>query len=202
MQTESFPYAYYTPSYGYAESPYNPYNPYIPGAIVGVDGSFVGGQQYYTGPAYRQPSSAAYLPVIIQPRPDILPNASFGPSLLNSGASSASRPDSPGPKRIPMPTSTFMTMLPPRSAPADGRADPSQPASNQIHSSAKISEGLQLNVPPSKQPVLHGTLVSSSIPHSTSSHVTQVRLLCLRFTEHIKDLIFQNDLSHSRFGRL
>ncbi|CAJ2650145.1 unnamed protein product [Trifolium pratense] len=43
-QDESFPYVYYTPSYGFAQSPYNPYNPYIPGAMVGVDGSFGGAQ--------------------------------------------------------------------------------------------------------------------------------------------------------------
>ncbi|XXG79010.1 hypothetical protein AAC387_Pa09g0172 [Persea americana] len=172
LQTESLPYVYYTPSYGYAQSPYNPYNPYIPGA-VGADGSFVGAQQYFSGPAYQQPSSPAYLPVIVQPRPDILPNTSFG--TLNSGPSSASRPDSPGPKHTPLPTSAFMTMPHPRSAPPDGRADPSQPPSNQIHSYAKISEGLQVNVVPSKQPVLHGTLTSSSVPHSTSSQVTQGR---------------------------
>eukprot|EP00268_Persea_americana_P045665 TRINITY_DN46677_c0_g1_i3.p1 TRINITY_DN46677_c0_g1~~TRINITY_DN46677_c0_g1_i3.p1 ORF type:complete len:731 (-),score=141.80 TRINITY_DN46677_c0_g1_i3:410-2602(-) len=172
LQTESLPYVYYSPSYGYAQSPYNPYNPYIPGA-VGADGSFVGAQQYFSGPAYQQPSSPAYLPVIVQPRPDILPNTSFG--TLNSGPSSASRPDSPGPKHTPLPTSAFMTMPHPRSAPPDGRADPSQPPSNQIHSYAKISEGLQVNVVPSKQPVLHGTLTSSSVPHSTSSQVTQGR---------------------------
>ncbi|XP_023765730.1 YTH domain-containing protein ECT4 isoform X1 [Lactuca sativa] len=70
-QTESMPYVYYTtPSYGYAESPYNPYNPYIPGAMIGIgsDGSYVGAQQYYI-PYENGASSPAYYPMLV---PDTL----------------------------------------------------------------------------------------------------------------------------------
>ncbi|XXG84603.1 hypothetical protein AAC387_Pa10g2090 [Persea americana] len=176
LQTESLPYVYYSPSYGYAQSPYNPYNPYIPGAIVGVDGQFVGAQHYYSSPAYQHPvSSPAYhLPVIVQPRPDVLPNASRDPSLLNLGASSASRPESIGPKHIPLPM-TATTIPPQRANSVDGRADLPQPVSHQIHSSAKISEGSRVNAAPGKQPVLHGTITSGSVPNSTSPHVIQGR---------------------------
>ena len=52
-QAENFPYLCYTPSYEYTESPYNPYNPYIPGALIGIDGSYIGSQQYYTVPSYK-----------------------------------------------------------------------------------------------------------------------------------------------------
>ncbi|XP_073136572.1 uncharacterized protein [Henckelia pumila] len=72
---ESLPFAYYTPSYGYEQSPYNPYNPYIPGAIIGMDGSYVTPQQYYNLSSYETPvSSPAYVPVVIQPRHDIMGN--------------------------------------------------------------------------------------------------------------------------------
>ncbi|XP_022632434.1 lysine--tRNA ligase-like isoform X2 [Vigna radiata var. radiata] len=62
-QNESLPYVYY--SYGYAQFPHNPYNPYIPGAMIGIDGSFGGGQHYYTLPNYQNPVSASgYIPII------------------------------------------------------------------------------------------------------------------------------------------
>ncbi|KAI3505981.1 hypothetical protein L1887_28334 [Cichorium endivia] len=68
-QTESMPYVYYTPSYGYAQSPYNPYNPYIPGAMIGADGSYVGAQQYFI-PYENGASSPAYYPMVVQTGPD------------------------------------------------------------------------------------------------------------------------------------
>lgn len=64
-QGESLPYVYYTPSYGYAQSPFNPYNPYIPGAVMS-DNSYIGSQQYYAVSPY-QSSSPAFVPVVIQP---------------------------------------------------------------------------------------------------------------------------------------
>ncbi|XP_019101356.1 PREDICTED: uncharacterized protein LOC104705249, partial [Camelina sativa] len=74
-QNENSPYICYTPSYGYAQSPYNPYNPYIPGASVGVDSSFVGFQQYYSSAPYENAaSSPTYVPYVIQP--DIVSNSS------------------------------------------------------------------------------------------------------------------------------
>ncbi|KAK9725362.1 hypothetical protein RND81_05G138800 [Saponaria officinalis] len=65
-QTENVPYVYYAPNYGYGESPFNPYNPYIPGAMIGVDGSCVGTQQYYVSPYADPVSSAGYYPVMVQ----------------------------------------------------------------------------------------------------------------------------------------
>ncbi|XP_058076097.1 YTH domain-containing protein ECT4 isoform X2 [Magnolia sinica] len=171
LQTEGLPYVYYTPSYGYAQSPYNPYNPYIPGAVVGVDGPFVGAQQYYTGPSYQHPiSSPAYFPIIVQPRPDMVPNTALDPTLVTLGASSASITDGTGLKHV-LPS----TSMPPRAGSRDVRVEPSRAASHQIHSSVKISEGSQSNLAPSKQPASHGTNTSSSIPNPTSSHVTQGR---------------------------
>ncbi|KAL1202653.1 YTH domain-containing protein ECT2 [Cardamine amara subsp. amara] len=74
-QNENSPYICYTPSYGYAQSPYNPYNPYIPGASIGVDYSFVGYQQYYSNPPYENAaSSPTYLPYVIHP--DTVSNSS------------------------------------------------------------------------------------------------------------------------------
>ncbi|XP_052881876.1 YTH domain-containing protein ECT2 isoform X3 [Gossypium arboreum] len=92
-QTEPLPYVYYTPSYGYAQSPYNPYNPYIPGAVMG-DGPFVGAQQYYPFPPYQNPvSPTAYVPVLIQP--DGIPSSSTD-SFLDTHASIGTRPDGRG----------------------------------------------------------------------------------------------------------
>ncbi|EOA30102.1 hypothetical protein CARUB_v10013212mg [Capsella rubella] len=74
-QNENSPYICYTPSYGYAQSPYNPYNPYIPGASIGVDSSFVGFQQYYSNAPYENAaSSPTYVPYVIQP--DTVSNSS------------------------------------------------------------------------------------------------------------------------------
>lgn len=84
MQTESLPYVYYSPSYGYAESSYNPYNPYIPGAMFGVDDPFIGTQQYYTIPSHEiSMYSPAYYPMV-QSGPDII--ASDGAEPLDSGS--------------------------------------------------------------------------------------------------------------------
>ncbi|KAG8502222.1 hypothetical protein CXB51_000060 [Gossypium anomalum] len=89
-QTETLPYVYYTPSYGYAQSPYNPYNPYISSAVMG-DSPFVGAQQYYSFPPYSNPvTPTAYVPVVIQP--DGIPNNSTE-FLLDTRASISSRPD-------------------------------------------------------------------------------------------------------------
>ncbi|KAH1120585.1 hypothetical protein J1N35_003745 [Gossypium stocksii] len=94
-QTETLPYVYYTPSYGYAQSPYNPYNPYISSAVMG-DSPFVGAQQYYSFPPYSNPvTPTTYVPVVIQP--DGIPNSSTE-FLLDSRASIASRPDGRGVK--------------------------------------------------------------------------------------------------------
>lgn len=91
-QSESLPYVYYTPSYGYAQSPYNPYNPYIPGAMIGVDGPYVGAQQYYAMPSYQDPESLPrYVPVVFQP--DLVPNNLTDPMLVAAGGAFTNMPD-------------------------------------------------------------------------------------------------------------
>ncbi|KAK8706438.1 hypothetical protein V6N13_050004 [Hibiscus sabdariffa] len=89
-QSETLPYVYYTPNYGYAQSPYNPY---MSNAVTG-DGPFLGAQQYYSIPPFSNPvSPTAYVPVIIQP--DGIPNGSTE-YLLGTRASVANRPDGRG----------------------------------------------------------------------------------------------------------
>uniref|UniRef100_A0A5B7B487 YTH domain-containing family protein n=1 Tax=Davidia involucrata TaxID=16924 RepID=A0A5B7B487_DAVIN len=162
-QTESLPYVYYTPSYGYAQSPYNPYNPYIPGAMVGVDGQFVGTQQYYTIPSYENSvSSPTYFPMLVQSRPDIISNSTTDP-FLDTGAYIANRADGPGLKCNLSSASATYTLTPPR------------PASNQTHSFTGISEGVKVNAGPSKLPATHGSATSGSFSTLASSQVLQGR---------------------------
>lgn len=163
-QTESsLPYVYYTPSYGYAQSPYNPYNPYIPGAMIGVDGSFAGTQQLYTIPSYQNPvSSSPYYPIVLQSRPDIVPNNLPDP-LLENGVSTANRPIGRGLKSNLSSASAAFTMAPPR------------PASNQTHYSARVSEVARANLGSSKQSVIHGNVPSGSFPNPASSLILQGR---------------------------
>ncbi|CAA2946269.1 YTH domain-containing family 3-like isoform X1 [Olea europaea subsp. europaea] len=141
VSNEGVPYVYYTPNYGYAQSPYNPYNPYIPGAMVGVDGSFVGAQQYYTIPSYENPvSSPAYISMIanntIDPfvGNDVSPNRAGGPALKNS-LSLKSTKFSPTPLRT---------------------------ATSQTNTAIANAES-------SKQPMIRGNITSRSFPSSTSS---------------------------------
>lgn len=162
VQTDSLPYVYYTPSYGYAQSPYNPYNPYIPGAMIGVDAPFVGTQQYYTLPPYQNPpSSPAYIPIVVQPRPDIISN-STPDTMLDTGASAAIRPDGRGRNHNLSSASAAFTMPSQRSA------------SNQIHPFPRVSDVPRVIAGSSKQPVTHGSVTSGSFPGPVSSHVLQV----------------------------
>ncbi|XP_057959027.1 YTH domain-containing protein ECT4 [Malania oleifera] len=162
-QTDNLPFVYYTPSYGYAQSPYNPYNPFIPGAMIGVDGPFVGTQQYYTVPPYQNTvSSPAYFPIVAHSRPDIVPNSSTDPSL-DPGASAASRAVRPSLKHNLSSASPTLSMTPQR------------PASNETHSLTKISEGSRANAGSSNQPVTHGSIMTGSFPNPASSHILQGR---------------------------
>ncbi|KAJ7980447.1 YTH domain family protein 2 [Quillaja saponaria] len=156
-QNESMPYVYYTPSYGYAESPYNPYNPYIPGAMIGVDGPFVGAQQYYTFPPYQNPvSSAAYAPLVAQP--DTISNFP-NDSLFNTGASS--RPDGRSLKHnFPTASGAFSR-------------NSSRPVSNNLSSLARVSEGPRANTGGKQQ--THGSVSAGGFLNSASSHILQGR---------------------------
>ncbi|KAJ7955301.1 YTH domain family protein 2 [Quillaja saponaria] len=157
-QNESMPYVYYTPSYGYAQSPYNPYNPYIPGAMIGVDGPFLGAQQYYTIPPYQNPaSSAAYTPLVAQP--DIVSNSHTG-SLFNVGASS--RPDRRNLKH------DFS------SASGAFSRNSSKPVSNHLNSLLRVSEGPRANIG-GKQHVTNGSVSPGGFLNPASSHILQGR---------------------------
>ncbi|GMJ02143.1 evolutionarily conserved C-terminal region 7 [Hibiscus trionum] len=149
-QTEPLPYVYYTPNYGYAQSPYNPYNPYIPGAVIG-DGPFVGAQQYYTIPPYQNPvSPTAYVPVFIQP--DGFPNSSTD-SLLETHASIGTRPDGRGAKHNLASASAALSR---KSAP------------NQADSLNRVTDGR------SKRYAIQGSIPNSS--ESASARAHQVRV--------------------------
>lgn len=157
-QNESLPYVYYTPSYGYTQTPYNPYNPYIPGAMIGVDG-----QQYYTIPPYQNSvSSPAYAPFVVQP--DVIPNSSPD-SLYDTGAS-INRPDGRGLKYNLNSASGAFPNTPKTSL-------------NQMSPLTRLLERPRGNVGPSKQGVTHGSVSSGRFP--TPAH--QVLLFPLsRFT--------------------
>lgn len=162
-QTENFPFVYYTPSYGYAQSPYNPYNPYIPGAMVGVDGPFVGAQQYYTFPSYENhTSSPSYLPMIVQSRSDII--ASNTPDhFIETTASTANRADGSGLKHHRSSASPALT------------STTKGPASSRTNSSTRVAEGKQSSVGSSKRSMTKGNVTSGGFPNPASSPVLQVR---------------------------
>lgn len=142
-QNESLPYVYYTPSYGYTQTPYNPYNPYIPGAMIGVDG-----QQYYTIPPYQNSvSSPAYAPFVVQP--DVIPNSSPD-SLYDTGAS-INRPDGRGLKYNLNSASGAFPNTPKTSL-------------NQMSPLTRLLERPRGNVGTSKQGVTHGSVSSGRFP--------------------------------------
>ncbi|WJX27635.1 YT521-B-like domain, variant 2 [Trifolium repens] len=153
-QNESFPYVYY--DYGYAQSPYNPYNPYIPGAVIGVDGSFGGGQPYYTLPNYQNTaSSPAYVPLVQQDNfPDSSANSLFGTST------SVSRPDGRGLKH------KF------NSASGNFSRNSSQLLPNQTSSLARVSEGPRAN-DVRKHDLTHASASGSRFLNLASSSVHQ-----------------------------
>ncbi|KAF9674327.1 hypothetical protein SADUNF_Sadunf10G0115800 [Salix dunnii] len=160
-QTESLPYVYYTPSYGYAQSPYNPYNPYIPGAMLGIDGPYAGSPQYYPISPYQDPvSSSGYISVAVQP--EVFPNGLADP-LVDTGMLPGSRPDGRSLKHgVSSSSAAFARNVP-------------RPASSQTNSSCRISEGPKTNVGPSKQSMTHGGVSSSSILTQASLHTLQGR---------------------------
>ncbi|XP_065863901.1 YTH domain-containing protein ECT1 isoform X2 [Euphorbia lathyris] len=158
-QTESLPYVYFTPSYGYAQSPYNPYNPYLPGALVGVDAPYVGAQQYYTIPPYQDPmSSHAYVPVVVQP--DYVSSNTTDP-LLDSGYTH--RSDGRNVKHGLPSSSVAFTR------------NHTKTNSSQTNSFSKISDGPRTNIGSSKQSFTHGSVPSGSFLSPASSHVLQGR---------------------------
>ncbi|XP_027931754.1 YTH domain-containing protein ECT4-like isoform X5 [Vigna unguiculata] len=160
-QNESLPYVYY--SYGYAQSPYNPYNPYIPGAMIGADGSFGGGQHYYTLPNYQNPVSApGYIPLV---PPDNFYDSSAD-SFFGANAS-VSKPDGRGLKH------KF------NSASGNFSRNSSKFLSNQTSSLARVSEGPRGN-DGRKQDLTHASVSGSSFLNLASPAVHQSAVAKLR----------------------
>ncbi|XP_010276505.1 PREDICTED: uncharacterized protein LOC104611230 [Nelumbo nucifera] len=198
LQTESLPYVYYTPSYGYAQSPYNPYNPYIPGAIVGIDSPLVGTQPYYTSPTYHPPvSSPTYFPIIVQSGADVAQNRSPGATLLSTAASNASRSDGPSLKHNYTSASIVTTTVPTKSTFGHVKAEPVETASNSL---TKTSEVLNANATSSKQPALHGSMLPGTV-HSVSSLVNQAKGVgAIQAADHLspgRGSSFRNSLKFS-----
>ncbi|KAL2341615.1 hypothetical protein Fmac_009555 [Flemingia macrophylla] len=160
-QNESLPYVYY--SYGYAQSPYNPYNPYIPGAMIGADGSFGGGQHYYSLPNYQNPVSApGYIPIV---QADKFSDSSAD-SFFGAGAS-VRKPDGRGLKH------KF------NSGSGNFSRNSSKFLSNQTSSLARVSEGPRANEG-RKQDSTHASVSGSSFlnlpsPAVHHSAVTKLR---------------------------
>lgn len=155
---ESFPYVYYTPNYGFAQSPYNPYNPYIPGAMIGVDGSFGGEQQYYSLPNYQNPiSSPTSIPFV---QPDNFHHSSVD-SLYDNSAS-VDRLDGRGSKH------KF------NSASAAFTRSSSKPSSNQTSSFLRVPEGPRANAL-AKKDSTNGSVPNSGFLNFASSPSHQAR---------------------------
>ncbi|XP_008781056.2 YTH domain-containing protein ECT4-like [Phoenix dactylifera] len=169
MQTESLPCVYYTPSYGYAQTPYNQYNPYIPGAVVGVDGTFIGSQQYFSSQYQTPVSSPAYIPVVVHPTSDFVPHSSADPLLFSSGASIASRSVNAGTKSAPLQASLGVAASSQTAAAGNPPPayEPYQP-SQRNRTTTKPSEGPQDNMPHSNQPLLQ-----DSVMHGSASTMNQ-----------------------------
>ncbi|XP_059280852.1 YTH domain-containing protein ECT3 isoform X2 [Lycium ferocissimum] len=143
---ENLPYLYYTPNYEYAESAYNPYNPYIPGAVVGVDGSYLGAQQYYTISAYENNvSSPSYFPVVLPNTSDVMVNRAD--TVIESNISAANRADGSRLKHNLSSASPIFT--PSLLRPASGH--------NNFN---RGSESAKYNARSGKQPVMHGNIAS------------------------------------------
>lgn len=162
---ENLPYVYYAPSYGYAESDYNPYNPFIPGAVIGVDSTFIGTQQYFSSPTYQRPvSSTPYVPGIFHSSFDIVPNGTLDPLLANPVATVASKSDIEGATYAPPQASAGKAAYLQRVA--LGKSS-SEASSQQFHAPATLSEGSLNNKPPTEQRASHESMLPSNLPHVT-----------------------------------
>ncbi|KAI3687043.1 hypothetical protein L1987_80733 [Smallanthus sonchifolius] len=161
-QTESLPYVYYTPSYGYAQSPYNPYNPYIPGAMIGADGSFVAAQQYYV-PSYENSStSPAYFPMAVQPGTDTYVSGATN-QFMEMAASTANRIDSSGVNSNSLSATATFTM------------NPGRGSSNHTNVPDRVSESFKSNGGLNKITATSGGLTSITVSGPASSQMLQDR---------------------------
>uniref|UniRef100_A0A0E0GLL4 YTH domain-containing family protein n=1 Tax=Oryza nivara TaxID=4536 RepID=A0A0E0GLL4_ORYNI len=84
LSNENLPYVYCTPGYGFSYYSPDQYT-YMPGMVMGVDGSFVGSQQYFASPYQLPGSPSGFLPMSIQPTTDFSSTVSAEPPLLSTG---------------------------------------------------------------------------------------------------------------------
>lgn len=157
-QTENLSYVYYTPSYGYGDSPFNPYNPYIPGAMIGVDGVYGGTQPYYTvSPYHNAISSPGYVPVLVQPGSDIVASSSTD-TLSDVGSSAVNRVNASSSKLTHSSNSTIFSV------------NPSKAASSQGHAPTGTSQGPKINTGTTKRAISNRT---GGPVNGASSHMSQ-----------------------------
>ncbi|EOA39883.1 hypothetical protein CARUB_v10008560mg [Capsella rubella] len=157
-QNENSPYICYSPSYGYAQSPYNPYNPYIPGATIGVDSSFVGPQQFYSFPPYQSvATSTTFVPYAIQP--DIISNSSTN-SLVETGSADWGRSDGRGSRH--------------RNGTSTGGLQRNAPKLSAVNSLGKISDKPRPNSGQSKQPEMDKSDTTPSSGQAPQGRSTSV----------------------------
>ncbi|XP_074272987.1 uncharacterized protein LOC141596666 [Silene latifolia] len=158
-QAESLPYIYYTPNYGYGESPFNPYNPYIPGAMIGADGSCIGTQPYYLSPYSDPVTSPGYFPVLVQSGTNALPNSSTD-TISDVGPSTMHRANAASVKR----SYAFN--------PASSSVKPSKATSSQTNTLKAASHISEANVRATRRSVTnngHGVSATSHMPQSAST---------------------------------
>lgn len=156
---------YYTPSYGYAQSPYNPYNPYIPGAMIGADSSFVATQQYYV-PSYE--NSSTYIPMVVQPGTDTYMIGTTG-QYMDMTASTANRIDSAGANNNSLSATATYTM------------NPARGSSGHTNTPGKVSESFKGNGGLNKNPATSGGIAPVTVSGPASSQLLQVWLLYFLF---------------------
>lgn len=179
LQTESSPYVYYPPSYGYAQSSYNPYNPYIPGAVIGVDSPLIGTQQYFSNGSYQLPVSSptAYIPVVVQPNP----SGSVAPSVFETVSSIPSRQATAGSKHLQSRVSSNGGATTQGSALRIQKSESLQTASSE----------LSVNVPPNKQSSSLGPAASANVTHMTQGKASGLMAVTDPFS-HASVSSFQN----------
>lgn len=158
VANENLPFVYYTPSYGYGQSPFNPYNPYIPGAMIGVDGSVGAGQQGYALPLYDNSISLpSYVPVVLQSRPDTVGNV-VGNSMDNVASVDS--------------VEGFVAKHSLRSTTSNSSVTVVGETVGQRNSLARVSEGVRANTGCGKQPV--PSMTSGRFPSQASAQIPRV----------------------------
>ncbi|WOL18389.1 hypothetical protein Cni_G27184 [Canna indica] len=174
LQAGGLPCLYYTPGYGYAQTPFNQYTPYVPGSVTGLDGSYVGVQHYMNVPSYQPSiSSPAYIPVMVQPNSDYVPTSSIDQFPVGTATSIATRPANVGATITPQQSSVSAASCR-ITNPATSLVlpDASQTSQNN-QASARPSEGLKINIPQNNQSLSQETLVHGSGHQGINSGQTQ-----------------------------